>query len=278
MFTGWPPDAPAFLAELAADHTSFDAERHMASVLAPMRALAAELAPEFGELRVFRPYRNRRFRPDAPPYRTDAGGTARGGTLGVVLSATALSVSAGVWLFDAGQLRRYRAAVDDELVCLLDGREVDTARRLTGRPRGVPADHPHLDLLRLRGIQVGRSWPVGEWLGTPEPLERVRTAWREAAPLLTWLDRHVGPADPVPPRPASQPTPGRRTAGAQPPSTGSGPTAATDSGTESDRRTAMVVPIAAGCRGRRAAARPPPPPPPTATPSPPAWRSTASSC
>ncbi|MHA6781163.1 DUF2461 family protein [Pseudonocardia saturnea] len=102
---------------------------------------------------------------------------------------------------DAGQLRRYRAAVDDELAGLLDGLEVDTARRLIGRPRGIPADHPHLDLLRLRGLQVGWSWPVGEWLGTPEPLERVRSAWRAAGPLLTWLDTHVGPADPVPPRP-----------------------------------------------------------------------------
>lgn len=201
MFTGWTPDAAAFLAELAADHTCFDAERHAASVLAPMRALAAELAPEFGELRVFRPYRNRRFRPDAPPYRTDTGGTARGGTLGVVLTPAALSATAGVWLFDAGQRRRYRAAVDDELAGLLDGLQVDTARRLTGRPRGIAADHPHLDLLRLRGLQVGWSWPVGEWLGTSEPLERVRSAWRAAAPLLAWLDRHVGPADPVPPRP-----------------------------------------------------------------------------
>ncbi|MHA6781162.1 DUF2461 family protein [Pseudonocardia saturnea] len=102
MFTGWTPDAPAFLAEVAADHSSFEAERHRASVLAPMQALAAELAPEFGELRVFRPYRNRRFRPDAPPYRTDTGGTARGGTLGVVLSATALSATAGAWLSTPG--------------------------------------------------------------------------------------------------------------------------------------------------------------------------------
>jgi uncharacterized protein (DUF2461 family) len=201
VFTGWTPDAPAFLAELTADQSAFDAERHAASVLAPMRALADELAPEFGPVRVFRPYRNRRFRPDTPPYRTDTGGTARGGTLGVVLSATTLSSTAGIWLFDAGQLRRYRAAVDDELAGLLDGLPVDDARRLVGRPRGVPADHPHLDLLRLRGLQVGWSWPVGEWLGTPEPLHRVRSAWRTAAPLLAWLDRHVGPADPVPPRP-----------------------------------------------------------------------------
>lgn len=201
MFTGWTPDAPAFLAELATDQSAFDAERHAASVLAPMRAFADELAPEFGPVRVFRPYRNRRFRPDAPPYRTDTGGTARDGALGVVLSATALSATAGIWLFDGGQRRRYRAAVDDALALLLAGLPVDGTRRLVGRPRGVPADHPHLDLLRLRGLQAGWSWPVGDWLGTPEPLERVRAAWRAAAPLLDWLDRHVGPADPVASRP-----------------------------------------------------------------------------
>jgi hypothetical protein len=59
-----------------------------------MRALAEELAPEFGPVRVFRPYRNRRVRPDAPRYRTDTGGTARDGALGVVLTPGALTATA----------------------------------------------------------------------------------------------------------------------------------------------------------------------------------------
>lgn len=202
MFT---TDATAFLAEIADDNTRefflAHRDRYAREVHAPMRALAAALEPEFGPVRVFRPYRNRRFAPDAPPYRVDAGGTARDGGLGVVLSATALTVSAGTWRFGPGQLRRYRAAVDEELAAWLSGRDLGSTPRLTGRPRAVAADHPQLDLLRLRGVQVVRSWPVGEWLGTSAPLRRVRAAWRESAPLLAWLDRHVGPADPVPPRP-----------------------------------------------------------------------------
>ena len=66
---------------------------------------------------------------------------------------------------------------------------------LARRPRGVPADHPRLTLLRLRGLHVDRDWPTGEWLGTAEPLERVATAWRAARPLADWLDAHVGPRD-----------------------------------------------------------------------------------
>jgi uncharacterized protein (DUF2461 family) len=211
-FAGWPADATAFLAEIEADNTrefwELHGHRHAATVHAPMRALAAELEPEFGPVRVFRAYRNRRFRPDAPPYRTDTGGVAHspgGAVLAVVLSATALSATVGHWAFDSGQLRRFRTAVDGpagvELVGLLGGHLVDRRRSLRGTPRGFRGDHPHIDLLRLRGLQVVTSWPAGEWLATREPLERVRAAWRAAAPVVVWLDEHVGPADPVPPRP-----------------------------------------------------------------------------
>jgi uncharacterized protein (DUF2461 family) len=214
-FRGWPADATPILAEVAADNTrefwSRHAHRHRAAVQEPMRALGAELEPEFGPIRVFRPYRNRRFRPDVPPYRTDAGGaacSAGGAVLAVVLTATALTTAAGHWAFDRGQLRRYRAAVDGppgtELARLLDGHTFDRHRALSGTPRGFRPDHPLIGLLRLRGLQVTTSWPAGEWLATREPLKRVRTAWRAAAPVVAWLDAHVGPADPVPapPRPA----------------------------------------------------------------------------
>jgi hypothetical protein len=211
-FIGWPADATAFLAEIEADNTrefwDLHGHRHAAAVHAPMRALAAELEPEFGPVRVLRAYRNRRFRPEAPPYRTDTGGIARstgGAALTVVLSATALSTAVGHWAFDPGQSRRYRAAVSapagEELVALLAGHVVDRRRCLRGTPRGFTNDHPRIDLLRLRGLQVVTTSPAGGWLATREPLERVRAAWRAAAPVVTWLDTHVGPAEPVPPRP-----------------------------------------------------------------------------
>jgi uncharacterized protein (DUF2461 family) len=215
-FTGWPADATAFLAEIEADNTrefwELHGHRHAGSVDAPMRALAAELEPEFGPVRVFRAYRNRRFRPDAPPYRTDTGGVAHspgGAVLSVVLSATALSTAVGHWAFDVGQSRRYRAAVcgpaGEGLVALLAGHVVDRRRSLRGTPRGFAGDHPRIDLLRLRGLQVVTTSPAGGWLATREPLERVRAAWWAAAPVVAWLDEHVGPADPVPPRPRPVP-------------------------------------------------------------------------
>jgi uncharacterized protein (DUF2461 family) len=216
MFTGWPSDATAFLTEIEADNTrefwEANAHRHARSVQAPMRALAAELEPEFGPIRVLRAHRNRRFRPEAPPYRTDAGGVATspgGSALTVVLSATALTATAGHWRFDPGQLRRYRVAVleapGEELPALLAGHQVDHRRSLRGRPRGFKGEHPRMDLLKLIGLQVVTSRPTGPWLCTRDPLEWVRAAWLAAAPVVGWLDAHVGPPDRVPPRPRPAP-------------------------------------------------------------------------
>lgn len=217
MFTGWPSDATAFLAEIDADNTrefwAANGHRHSTAVLGPMRALAAELEPEFGPIRVLRAHRNRRFRPDAPPYRTDTGGVAAGpggAARTVVLSTTALTTAVGHWTFDPGQLRRYRVALlrepGEELVGLLAGHQVDRRRSLRGLPRGFKGDHVRIDLLKLLGLQVVTTRPVGDWLSTREPLERVRAAWRVAAPVLAWLDEHVGPAAPVPPRPRPAPS------------------------------------------------------------------------
>jgi uncharacterized protein (DUF2461 family) len=237
QFHGWPADATAFLAEIAADNSpEFWREhrhRHGASVHGPMAALAAELEPEFGPVRMFRPFANRRFRPDAPPYRTDIGGVATsagGATLAVVLSAGELSASAGHWSFDSGQLRRFRSAVDgaagEWLASLVGslhdiGLGLDPGRPLVGAPRGFRADHPLIALLRRRGLQVTASWPAGEWLGTREPLDRVRSAWRAAAPVVAWLDEHVGAADDVPPRPRPAPAqPATADSGAAPTAAG----------------------------------------------------------
>lgn len=158
MFT---TDPTVFLSELAADDTTgfFLAHRDRSS--AGCTGRCGRWPPHWsrssGRCGCSGRTRNRRFTPDAPPYRVDTGGTARGEMLAVVLSATALTVSAGTWRFDPGQLRRYRAAVDDGLAALLTGHDLVPTPRRTGRPRGVPADHPQLDLLRLRGVQVGRS-------------------------------------------------------------------------------------------------------------------------
>jgi uncharacterized protein (DUF2461 family) len=208
-FPGFPADGLAFLAELEQDNSrafwTANVHRYRVALLEPARALAAALTAEFGEPRVFRPHVDRRFRPNADPYRTDTGLTVTGpgGTpYAVVLSTRGLAVQVGYQTFDPEQLRKYRAAVDgapgEGLVAVLatvlaDGLAPGEVASLSGRPRGCPRDHPRLPLMRLRGLHVDRSWPPGDWLDTDEPLELVRAAWRAARPLADWLDAHVGP-------------------------------------------------------------------------------------
>ncbi|MEJ3655934.1 DUF2461 family protein [Actinomycetes bacterium KLBMP 9759] len=208
VFTGWPADATTFLAELAEENTTefWAANRHRyASVRAPLVALAGALEGEFGTFRILRPFVDRRFRPNGPPLRLDAGAaglTPEGTERSVVLSATALSVRVGHYMFDAVQLRRFRAAVVEEPGAALQealaavaaaGLVPGDVPRLVSRPRGFRGEHPRMELLRMLTVHVGRSWPAGPWLGTPEPLARVAGAWRAARPLVEWLDRYVGP-------------------------------------------------------------------------------------
>lgn len=119
--TGWTMAATAFFGELERHNDSAwwraNRERYDADVLAPMQELAADVADEFGPLRIHRPHRDVRFSTDKSPYKTSIAGSiplAAGMLLGVQLSATELRVAAGHFAFAQDQLARYRAAVDAE--------------------------------------------------------------------------------------------------------------------------------------------------------------------
>jgi uncharacterized protein (DUF2461 family) len=64
-FTGFPVAALDFYDDLEVDNTKsfWESHKHVykESVEAPMKALMAELEPEFGTAKVFRPYRDVRF-------------------------------------------------------------------------------------------------------------------------------------------------------------------------------------------------------------------------
>ena len=203
-FTGWPVEGVEFYEGLQADNSKVYWQEHKAiyerDVRGPMEQLLAELAGEFGAGKLFRPYRDVRFSADKTPYKTNCAAMLGAGYIS--LSADGLSTGAGLYLPDSAALQRYRTAVTreksgNELVAIVAvphkaGYETMAHEVLKTAPRGVPKDHPRIDLLRHKGIAMMKTWPVGAWLGTAKAKERVVTTLRAAAPLGDWLTRHVG--------------------------------------------------------------------------------------
>lgn len=207
-FTGWPIAALEFYAGLEADNSREYWTAHKAvyesAVLGPMEALLAELQPEFGDAKLFRPYRDIRFSPDKTPYKTAIGATLSSGGY-VHLSADALAVASGYHLMAPDQLQRYRAAVardvtGEELERIVgaleaDGLTVVGEEPLKTAPRGFAKDHPRIALLRNRGLIVWQEWPAEPWLATAQAKDRIADVLRRARPLHDWLRDRVGPSE-----------------------------------------------------------------------------------
>ncbi|MEZ7240320.1 DUF2461 domain-containing protein [Rhodococcus sp. GXMU-t2271] len=203
MFTGFPAAALDFYEDLEADNSKPFWAAHKAvyddCVRGPMLALLAELEPEFGAGKAFRPHRDVRFSADKSPYKTHQGGfvqTGPGVGFYVQIDAAGLRVAGGFYRGSSAQVAAFRAAVDDTrrgprlepLVRRLHraGYEIG-GERLKTRPRGVAEDHPRLDLLRHKSLTAARTHPSPEWIDTPRTLDEVRTAWRDVRPLVEWL-------------------------------------------------------------------------------------------
>jgi uncharacterized protein (TIGR02453 family) len=206
-FRGWQPEVVEFFDELEMDNTktywTAHKEFYLVNVLGPMEALLAALAPEFGDGRVFRPYRDTRFSSDKSPYKTNI--AAHNDTGYISLSSDALRVGSGLYTPSPGQLARFRTAVANEregaqllsLVKELRGRRIQVSARetLKSAPRGYANDHPRIDLLRYKGLTAWKEWPVGAWLTTAASKRRIVEVLRATAPLREWLDLNVGAAD-----------------------------------------------------------------------------------
>lgn len=207
-FHGWPAEALEFYEGLAGENTKAYWAAHRAvyeqQVRAPMVALLAELEPEFGAGKVFRPYRDVRFSGDKSPYKTAIAATLAGGGY-VQLSADGLAAGSGMYVMVPDQLARYREAVADdrsgeELQAVVAGLtrrgiEIVGHGRLKTAPKGCPKDHPRIELLRLKGLVAWRRWPVASWLGTAAAKRRIVEFLRMARPLDEWLETYVGPSE-----------------------------------------------------------------------------------
>jgi uncharacterized protein (TIGR02453 family) len=203
-FSGWPEEALDFYDGLEADNskTYWTANKavYEDTILRPMAELTEELAAEFGEPKIFRPYRDLRFSRDKSPYKTHIGALV--GEVGYVqLSAEGLGAGAGRWELGTDEVARYRDAVASdgpgaELERVIariekEGITVHGHGVLKSAPRGYPADHPRIGLLRYKGLTAWRQWPVEPWLETAEAKDHIISFFRTARPLCIWLTTHV---------------------------------------------------------------------------------------
>jgi uncharacterized protein (TIGR02453 family) len=212
-FGGWPAEALDFYEGLEADNSRAYWTAHKAiyeeRVLGPMSELLEELAPEFGEAKIFRPYRDVRFSKDKSPYKTNIGAVIGDGY--VQFSAQGLAAGSGMWRMAPDQLDRYRqAVVSDEtgaelerVIAGVERHEVTVHGHdvLKKAPRGYPADHPRIVLLRYKGVTAWKEWPVEPWLGTRAAKDRVSAFLAASGPLCAWLGANVGESEAEPDRP-----------------------------------------------------------------------------
>lgn len=205
-FQGWPEAALDFYDGLEEDNSKAYWTAHKAiydeAVLGPMTDLTEELGKEFGETKIFRPNRDIRFSADKSPYKTAIAAVIGPGY--VQFSASGLAAGNGMYEMASDQLARYREAVAEDVtghelervIADITSHDISVQGRdvLKTAPRGYPAEHRRIGLLRYKGLIAWQEWPVEPWLSTPAAKDKIAEFIATTQPLHDWLHTHVGPS------------------------------------------------------------------------------------
>jgi uncharacterized protein (TIGR02453 family) len=166
---------------------------------------------------MMRIYRDTRFSNDKTPYKTRVAAwwsrhgleKTSGGGYYMHISPENLTIAAGVYMPERDQLMAIRAfllAHHEELRRMLKDKKllrlfaVDNGERLTRPPKGFPADHPAIDLLKCRQWAVFAKLPVKEAL-SPKLVKTIADHFRAVAPLVRLLNEPLVST----PKPQGQP-------------------------------------------------------------------------
>ena len=204
-FNGFPREGRTFFRQLARHNNRdwFQAHKDVyeRACREPMQQLVAALAAKGGgeRTKVSRINRDVRFSRVKSPYRTYIAAGVGGNY--VSFSPTGLYVGAGVFMPEPPALERMRKAIHgkpgaalERIVAVLrrKGYQVETHERLMSAPRGYPADHPRIELLRMKDLHAGKTFKKEAWISTPKALVHVRRAIKDLKPLADWIRSHVG--------------------------------------------------------------------------------------
>ena len=208
--TGIPAEAFEFYEHLDVDNSREFWTEHKSDyerfVRDPLRELAESLEPDFGPAKLYRPYRDMRFSRDKTPYKDHQGCLfAADNGLGwyVQVSAHGLMVAGGWYSSTGPQVKRFRqhiseAGAEDIRAALKGlpkaGFTID-GDQLKSRPRGIPDDHPDLDLLRHRTLHATKTWEPEAWMGTKRLRTTVHKSLEKLRPMVVTLAQIVGPPE-----------------------------------------------------------------------------------
>jgi uncharacterized protein (TIGR02453 family) len=206
-FGGWPEDFQRFFIGLELDNSKryFEANRrtYEEAVKAPMVALLASLADDYGDGKIFRPNRDIRFSKDKSPYKTNIAASVGMGDEGgyVSLDARGLTAASGRYELAPEQVIKYRKRVAADstgvplaaIVAKLEksGYEMG-GEDLKRVPGGLAQDHPRARLLRHKRLYMWKNFGLQPWLGSAAARKQIVKVWSDAAPLNDWLKRNLG--------------------------------------------------------------------------------------
>jgi uncharacterized protein (TIGR02453 family) len=193
-------------------------QQPMGALLDEVRGRLGKVYPSLAQSKVFRVQRDVRFSADKRPYKTHCAGIlhvagpARHPTQAPAAVYVQLGgedgdfAGAGEYAFQGVALQSFREALLDaeagaEIRKIVAGLEkkgfgLASAGELKKVPPGVDMDHPNARLLRMKGLIA--SFPAIPAKTTESP---AFAGWladraREAAPLVTWLVRHIEHKEP----------------------------------------------------------------------------------
>jgi uncharacterized protein (TIGR02453 family) len=205
-FNGFPQGAFEFFEELGRHNEREWFRTHQEvyerACREPMKLLVAELAANPAKSKILRINRDLRFSRDKSPYRTYIAAGFDGNY--VMISKSGLYVGAGIYKPEPDRLRKLREAIDrdasgktlQKIVATLrrKGYNVDSHAKVASAPRGYSADHPRIDLLRMKDIFAGKTFEPGPSLSTRGALKRVKDVIRDVRPLVDWIKVNLGTA------------------------------------------------------------------------------------
>jgi len=180
----------------------------MLRVIESVTSAMAEFAPDHvrpAQKCIMRIYRDTRFSNDKTPYKSNIAAwwsrhgleKTSGGGFYLHLSATELVIAAGVYMPEREQLMAIRTFLLDhheELRSLLADKKLrklftlDHGQLLSRPPKGIPKEHPAIDLLKCRQWAVLAKLPVEQALETTL-VRTIVSHYRAAAPLVAFLNQ-----------------------------------------------------------------------------------------